>query len=536
MKKVIIWITVILLVIAAAVAGFFIFDHYYLVLDSGILPRSTQSLDLSGQTLEDLEKLAQLQELQELDLRNTGLTADQYEYLQAQIPQCHINWLVPFQDSFLPLDTEKISVTDLSAADISLLSYFAKLTTIDATSCNDYDTLLSLQQDHPEYKVLYQLSVSGLTIDQDATAIAGTNIDEISASLAYLPGLTFIDATGCTDTDALLALRNQYPDCEITYEVPLNNTLWSTETIQMDITSCTPDELSAVLPHLDMVASVSILQPLKDPSGMLALKEAYPNVDFTYSFTFLDRTVSNRETTIDISSIPLESVDFIYELMPHFLCLEKVDMCDCGISNEEMDVLNQAFPESKFVWKVKIGMITVRTDITVFMPFQYGWPVKDAYLDNMKYLTDLVCLDFGHQKITRTDYLAYMPNMQYLILGHTDISDLTPLSNLKELKYLELFLTDIRDLSPLLECEKLEDLNIGYTYPKDVTVLCEMKQLKNLWFCGYWHKTNNQLLIDSLPNTKIVFEGESSTGGGWRKLPNYYAQRDLLGMFYMIED
>ena len=536
MKKTIIWITAVALVLALAVAGYFFFDQNYLVIDFSIYPRSVQSLDLSGTPLKNVEKLTKLSALQELDLRDTGLTTEQYEYLHAQLPQCDIDWLVPFQGSCLPLDTEVIHVSSLSGEDIAQLSYFQELCTIDAVGCTDYETLIALQRDHPEYKVLYDLTVSGHVLDQDTDTAASTDINEISTALSFLPGLHRVDATGCTDYEALLALTAQYPDCDITYTVPLAGSVCCTDTTQLELQTCTAEELAAVLPHLRSLTSVTIAQPMADPSGMLALHEAYPDITFTYYFSFLDRTVSNQETSIDISTIPLESVAFIDDAMPHFLCLEKVDMCGCGISNEEMDALNQRYENTKFVWMVDIGKMSLRTDSTYFMPYHYGWGVTDQHLDNMKYLTDLICLDFGHMPITNTDFLAYMPHMQYLILADTNITELTGFENLKELKYLELFMTDVTDFSPLTACEKLEDLNISYTNPPDVTPLCQMKQLKNLWFFGYWKLKNMDMLTESLPDTKIVFGGATSTGQGWRQLPNYFAQRDILGMYYMLPE
>ena len=536
MKKAIIWITAVLLVVTLAVAGHFIFERNYLVINFTVYSRSAQALDLSGTPLKNVEKLTKFNALQELDLRDTGLTAEQYEYLHGQLPQCDINWLVPFQGKHLPLDTEAIQVSSLSSEDILLLSYFTDLCTIDAVGCTDYETLIALQQDHPEYKVLYDLTVSGHVLHQDTDTASSADINEISTALTYLPGLHALDATGCTDYDALLALTTQYPNCDITYTVPLAGSVCRTDTTQLQLQNCTAEELTAALPHLKDLTSVTITQPMEDPSGMLALREAYPDVAFTYYFSFLDRTVSNRETVIDISTIPLESVAFIDDAMPHFLCLEKVDMCGCGISNEEMDALNQRYETTKFVWMVDIGKMSVRTDSTYFMPYHYGYGVADHQLDNMKYLTDLICLDFGHMSITKTDFLAFMPHMQYLILADTDIAELTGFENLKELKYLELFKTDVTDFSPLTACEKLEDLNISYTNPPDVTSLCQMKHLKNLWLLGYWRSANMDMLTESLPDTNIVFGGGTSTGKGWRLLPNYYAQRDILGMHYMLPE
>ena len=123
-----------------------------------------------------------------------------------------------------------------------------------------------------------------------------------------------------------------------------------------------------------------------------------------------------------------------------------------------------------------------------------------------------------------------------LLLCETGVRDLTPLTGLEELVYLELFLTPVRDLSPLLTLKSLEDLNLSYTQG-DVDVVAQMTWLKNLWWCSREEaiptKSQQQMLREALPDCNFNFVKQSSTGGGWRELPNYYAQRDILGMYYM---
>ena len=170
------------------------------------------------------------------------------------------------------------------------------------------------------------------------------------------------------------------------------------------------------------------------------------------------------------------------------------------------------------------------------MPYKHRLVLYDQHVDNLKYLTELICLDMGHMKVTRTDYLAYMPKLQYLLMCSTPITDISHCANMKDLKYLELFITKVTDFSPLLECKNLVDLNISYTYPADPLIFGQMKQLQNLWFRNMRDWNVRYQLQQALPNTRLVFEPGSSTGGGWRKLPNYYAQRDILRMPYMEED
>ena len=49
-------------------------------------------------------------------------------------------------------------------------------------------------------------------------------------------------------------------------------------------------------------------------------------------------------------------------------------------------------------------------------------------------------------------------------------------------------------------------------------------------------KEQRQMLEESHPDARIVYATVSAVCDGWRELPNYYKQRDLLGMFYMKDD
>ena len=106
-----------------------------------------------------------------------------------------------------------------------------------------------------------------------------------------------------------------------------------------------------------------------------------------------------------------------------------------------------------------------------------------------------------------------------------------------ELKFLEAFLCGVEDLSPLAGCTSLLDVNLCYNNFTDITPLLGLEKLENIWLSGNsWRipKEQQQLLAETFPNAKIVYYSESSTGDGWRNIPRYYEQRDLLGMGYMI--
>ena len=56
--------------------------------------------------------------------------------------------------------------------------------------------------------------------------------------------------------------------------------------------------------------------------------------------------------------------------------------------------------------------------------------------------------------------------------------------------------------------------------------------LKNLWVIECNSGVSYQM-AQALPNTKVQGAGNATVASGWRNLPNYYAMRDALGMYYM---
>ena len=66
-----------------------------------------------------------------------------------------------------------------------------------------------------------------------------------------------------------------------------------------------------------------------------------------------------------------------------------------------------------------------------------------------------------------------------------------------------------------------------------------MTWLKNLWWANadglYGRPCSGAkaILMEALPDTHMQFDGAHPSAAGWRQLPNYFAMRDLMGMYYL---
>ena len=534
------------LLVAAAVAvsvglaALYLCAENYVFLCGSLHRRDTEQLDLRGTKLSRLENVSRFTHLRSLDLRGTGLTGEEYALLTELLPQCTILWDVAFQGKFLPQDAENLTLTTLTAEEVALLDMLPGLLYVDAENCEDYALLMDLQQRHPDCYVSYSVTIGEEEWDCQVAELTLCDADcaELAEKLAYLPELQAVTLTGqLPDLEELSALQEQYPSIRVRAETVLGPVSPAEPTNQLTVeagTEMTLSQVEAALEYFPALIFADMSGSGLSDGDMMHLSDTFPDITFLWDMTIAGVAIPTDSTEIDLSGYEVTDLAAVEAALPYFPNLEKVVMCGCGIDSETMDALNKRYEDIRFVWSVYLGNVLLRTDATYFMPVKWGAQVTTEDLYNLCYCTDIVCVDIGHMDVSSCEWAAYMPNLKYLLMADTQVSDLTPLENLKNLEYLELFLTQVRDLTPLVGCTALKDINLCYTYA-DPTPLLQMPWLQNIWWSGHWAVSYNAHLFREMnPDIRLEYTTVSSTGGGWRELPNYYAMRDLVGMGYMV--
>ena len=265
--------------------------------------------------------------------------------------------------------------------------------------------------------------------------------------------------------------------------------------------------------------------------------------------------VSSDQAEINLSKKKLSGPDIILRAVRHLPKLEKMDLCNTGLSDEQMETLVNAYPGVKFVWMIRVGGWEMRTDVKAFSKgnrhsFEGGRYLggktnfDDATIQPLRFCTDLVALDLGHgNRITDLSILQYLPKLRFLIVAMNNIQDLSWLKYCPELEYVETFQNDISDWTPFLSLPKLTHLNCSTNYGKDASgnkvypdyhILMQIPTLERLWIlkCGL---TNDQIdeLQAALPNCVICTRGSDSTDNGWRNNPKYREMQDLFYLPYL---
>lgn len=404
-----------------------------------------------------------------VDLRGKDVSVDDFERLRSEIPDCDITWDVPFQGAKYPSTTEELQVSTLTEEDVAVLRYFPELKRLDALECMDYDQLLAVWKDHP--------------------------------------------------------------DCSVEYRVPLGGNVYESGAKIVMIRDPDIAELMQMLPYLPRVVRVELSGQVPELPELTALRQAFPGVGIHWEISAEDRLLSTSSHMLDLSGLGLDMAQ-AEELLLSFPYGQTVDMRGCGLTDEEMMALADAYPEDDFLWDMTIGEVTVFTgaeeidisgqvlesteDIERLLPYfpnvkkvvmshcgfddetmdalnkryediRFVWSVK---IKNVYVRTDadyFYPFKFYREMTVNNDDLyplRYCTDMVAIDIGHMSaVTDCEWAAFMPHLKYLILVETAITDLSPLSNCKELVYLEIFKTRITDYWPLVECTALEDLNLC-----------------------------------------------------
>ena len=302
--------------------------------------------------------------------------------------------------------------------------------------------------------------------------------------------------------------------------------------IVLDIPTVIHDSIVSSMTNYPNLQTLKVDNIVFTPEEYIAVCQMNPEVDFFAKVEFENITFDLSQKEIDISKKKIKDKEAFSALVEQFPKGTKLVMCDCNYTNEEMASLREKYSHIDFAWRIYMGKWNLRTDDEAFsvMIHEYDHkPMRSKEIEVLKYCTNMVALDLGHQAITDLTVIGQMTDLKVLILADNWITDLTPLSNLKNLEYLELFVNNISDLSPLAECTKLVDLNFGWNKVSDFSCIYSLENIERLWLPNTpLPVAKRDEVIENFPNAKIVFSDVNSVSSGWRTHERYFSMR---GMF-----
>lgn len=525
---------------AAMIAGG-VLGRGYVLSDQGVLPAQAlvetlkvtdrwpddidrytglKTLDMRGSTISDFAPLQVMRGLQLLDARGDyAFDRDAYETAIRALPGCRICWSIPIGDRYIDSEAEDVDLTGLG---------------LTAEEIN------ALQIEYPDKSFSYTVTLMGKEIDTSAEALdlqgAGDiDPDALAAALSLLPEVREVDLRGAPlSAQTAQTLCGSFPEIHFMFTCDVPDAPMTSEDETVTLTGGDFGTVRAYMAFVDYMPNLKYIDARAIPMDgeeIQALQADPRGAKIAYGFSVYGVNASTLDTQITLDGIRLQGPEQVEQLLRAMPNLQRISLCDCGLSQADMAALFDAHPEVKFVWVVDFGNYHLRTDATAFTTNLYAnnkFHYTSETFAPLRFCTDLLMLDLGHCDITTIEGLSGLKKLRVLILADNEITDISPLEGMADLEYVELFLNKITDFTPLANKAKLVDLNIYYNPISDVTPLTTCTALRRLWIgeCGLSESKLGQLR-EALPDCKINAKGSSSTGRGWREHSHYNTLKEM---------
>ena len=520
MKKTLVTILVVLvLVLALGIAGFFGYNWYR---DNHVFVEG------------DVYEIT----LQSLDLTEKDISVAYYDELQAKLPDCGIQWMVPFHGGKYANDTESLTVSELTLEDVEFIgTYFPNLRKLDASQCEQYDVLAVAEATLNGCEVIYDVDLGVVAIDHNAASLETgfsetDDFEKLLTNLVYLPKLQSLKLTDpALSLEQVESLRAAYPQLAVTHTVEVYGLEYDVQTTEeLDLSGITGQDVAEVAEQIKKLPNLTYVN-LNPENGIGALSledvknlmEAVPEVTFAFTFDFYGHELSTADEEVHIKNTKIgdEGEQNIRNALDLLKNCRRFVLENCQISNETMAKLRDDYRDrTKIVWRIYYGKGTTMTDAEVIRAV---YDLVDDNCHNLIYCEDAKYMDIGHNEwLDGCEFVSGMKSLEYVIISGAPIKSLEPFRNCKNLKLLEAaFCEYITDVSPLAECTNLQMLNISNTHVTDLTPLDKLP-LTHLCVrnnpsgrCRLTQEEQDRVMQQH-PDCWISFSGPQPYGVGWR--------------------
>ena len=435
------------------------------------------------------------------------------------------------------------SLTVRSAQDLDVLAGTDTIRTVQIENgALTNAEIEALRGTYPDVAFRYSVRVGDRFIPSDSTTLErmdGETAEQLAEAVPYLANLGTV-RLGKLTPEEIETAKERFAPLAIEYSVSLFGLSVAPDVEQLDLSGVqapTPEALTAALPYLPNLREVDLGRSL-DPDAVTAFLNAGTDLTFRYGYTFEYRghVLTESTETLDLSNEQITDLDELKSVLQRLPKLNHLEMVNCGVADEKMAELRDAFPNVKVVWEIDLGFWgKLRTDATAFTtrsskrPNEMKYRLTTETVQPIQYCTDLVALDLGHQQIEDISCLKSLTKLQILILADNKISDLTALASMPDLIYLELFINRISDLTPLSGLKNLKDLNICTNRISDLTPLYSLTSLERLWYSNNKYTIkDHEALQKQLPNCICDRKVWQETENGWREHERYFWMRSFF--------
>jgi len=218
----------------------------------------------------------------------------------------------------------------------------------------------ALRETFPDCEIRWDVPFQNTAYADDTTAITISSLSDADLEmLEYLPALTAINAEACRDYAHLEVLRQRFPDIKVSYFVTIDGKEYPQNATSITVTALTDEDIKMVS-HLWELQSVDA-SACRDYVHLSSLREIHPELAISYQVEVLGKTLTEKDTAVSFDRPDLSALK---EQLSYAVNLETVHMEEPAGEPQVLQELLDTYPEIEFTWNKTLMGSTYSSELS----------------------------------------------------------------------------------------------------------------------------------------------------------------------------
>ena len=252
--------------------------------------------------------------------------------------------------------------------------------------------------------------------------LSDESAEEILALADEFPGLEHIDATASTEYDALLALREKLPNCDIDWVYEFQGVSYPSDTTELKVTDMTG--LEDALRYLPALTDVDLLEAGAAIEDLDRFSEIRPDVFWLWEFNFhgfrIRTDILVYSSLQPIGFVPRDEA-FYYPILKYCTKLKALDLGhnsfrDISLIGRMTDLEILILADDHLTDASCLSNLHNLIYLELFMNDE----LEDfSFLDDLTKLKDLNLCYCEH--LTSLEFIKHMPDLEFMLVKYTGL-------------------------------------------------------------------------------------------------------------------
>lgn len=208
---------------------------------------------------------------------------------------------------------------------------------------------------YPDVEILWSVPFQDSRYDADTEHIKiATLTKEDADSLDLLPMLKYVEADDCKDYDALLYLQQKRPELEVLYYIPLGSGTCDSLSKTYTAQDATLQQLEEALPYLPRLQQLGLSGKLPQMEDLLKLRTEFPQVQLLCTLDLWGQPLHTDARKLDFTGVSVDPLE-LSRMLPLFPDVKEVILSGTALTVSQYRILTGEHPGVSFLCELEIG-------------------------------------------------------------------------------------------------------------------------------------------------------------------------------------